>query len=212
MSASLMSTTGESYFKTLFDKVLMICKKGFFIALGFSFLINALMLFVPIYSLQIMDRVLSSGSLETLMMLSMVGVGAVLGISLLSAISSFLLNHIGEDLDQLLSSELLNAAIANSCVHQSALGSQILRDFNTIKTFITGPTLMTLLDLPWFVLYLGAIFLIHSLTGFMVVAGVMLLLGLALINEKVTQQEAQQANEVSVKSCKMLRWLHVTRK
>ena len=56
---------------TAIREVLSVCR-GSFLAVGvFSLVVNLLMLVAPLYVLQIFDRVLSSGSQETLLYLTL---------------------------------------------------------------------------------------------------------------------------------------------
>ena len=74
--------------------------KPVFLYMGlFSFLINLLLLLVPLYSLQVLDRVLSTGSLETLFWLSFIVVITFLAASALQALRSFVLIKVGEWMD-----------------------------------------------------------------------------------------------------------------
>ena len=52
-------------------RVLDLCRPVFWIVFAFSFGVNLLMLVSPLYSLQVLDRVLSSQNLNTLLMLSL---------------------------------------------------------------------------------------------------------------------------------------------
>ena len=58
-------------------KALRSCRRSLFVVGLFSLAVNALMLTVPLYMIQVFDRVLSSGSVDTLIMLSIVALGAI---------------------------------------------------------------------------------------------------------------------------------------
>ena len=60
------------------DTAVRSCKRSLFVAGVFSVAVNLLMLTVPLYMIQVFDRVLSSGSVDTLVMLTIIALGATL--------------------------------------------------------------------------------------------------------------------------------------
>src|SRR5205809_6526969 len=83
---------------------------GHFTAAGlFSAAINILYLASPIYMLQVYDRVLSSSSMPTLLMLTLALVIALLAMAMLDNIRSRVLIRVGMRLDRLLSRRVLGA-------------------------------------------------------------------------------------------------------
>lgn len=176
---------------------LSLCKRAFAYNSVFSFFINVLMLATSIYSLQVLDRVLSSNSLETLVMLSLIMLVVYVILAFLQTIRSFIFIQISNWLDEKLSSPLLESSIA---FETKTKGSQNLRDLQTIKSFITGQAVTHLFDAPWAIVYFIVIFFIHWINGFIVVAGAIILLLLALLNERLTKQQVEKSNEINVVS------------
>lgn len=165
----------------------------------FSFFINLLLLILPLYSLQVLDRVLSTGSMETLFWLSVIMVAAFLAAGVLQAMRSFALIRTGEWLDARLGQPLL----ALSLTHAAATGqrgTQNLRDLGVVKNFLTGNGLLTLFDAPWSVISLLVIFLIHTQLGVITLLGCATMLGLAWLNELAMHQPLGEANETNVRS------------
>jgi len=188
----------------LLKQYLNACKRALTYNFIFSFAINVLMLATSIYSLQILDRVLSSGSLETLMMLSVIMLVVYVILAFLQIIRSFIFNQISNWLDDKLSSPLLESSISFNSSNNSNLGSQNIRDLANIKSFITGQAITHLFDAPWAIVYFAVIFLIHWINGFIVVAGAAILFLLALLNEKLTKQASEKANEINVLSMRKI--------
>ena len=77
------------------EKALIECKRGFIAVVGFSLAINLLMLSVPIYMLQIFDRVLSSSSTETLILLTIIVIVALAVFALPKAIRGHVMTELG---------------------------------------------------------------------------------------------------------------------
>ena len=93
-------------------------KTAFMYAFFFSLIMNILMLAMSIYSLQVLDRVLSSNSLETLLMLSLMMLIIFVVLTALQTIRSFIFLHISNWIDSKLSSILLGLSV--SLKHQSS--------------------------------------------------------------------------------------------
>lgn len=178
--------------------------KPVFLYMGlFSFFINLLLLLLPIYSLQVLDRVLSTGSMETLFWLSVIITVAFLVAGILQALRSFALIKVGEWIEIHLSQPLL----ANTLTHAArtgARGTQNLRDLSTVKNFLTGSGLLTLFDAPWAIISLVVIFMIHSELGLITLLGCVLLLAFAWINELAMKKPLDEANETNVKNFSQL--------
>lgn len=185
----------------IFRKSLAACKVAFNYALLFSLISNLLLLIVPMYSLQVLDRVISSGSLETLMMLTIVVMLALIGLTLIQAVRSSLLSRLSNWLDRKLSPLLFEHSVAISAQKRASLsGSQHLQDLGNIKNFVTGPALNAILDAPWSFIFTIFLFFIHPAIGIIAVVGSVFLLGMAVLNEIKTKPAIDAASEHVIKS------------
>ena len=113
------------------------------------------MLAMSLYSLQVLDRVLSSQSLETLAMLSIIAMVCFVVMALLQVVRSTIFMHISQFMDEQLSAKLMRVSI--SMAGRSS-GAQHLRDLATLKSFVTGPAIGQMFDAPWAVVFLGVVF------------------------------------------------------
>ncbi|MES2214449.1 MAG: type I secretion system permease/ATPase [Pseudomonadota bacterium] len=176
------------------------CKKAFQITFVFAFFINLAMLITPLYSLQVLDRVIGSGSMNTLLMLSLVIGSVYLVYTLLQIARSFTLIRIGEWLDNNLSPMLFSRAVAAAASKHGMAASQLLRDFQTVKTFLTSTGINTLFDAPWSVVYIGVIFAIHPYLGWLTIAGAIIIISSAFLNAAATNRTLGEATDYSIKS------------
>lgn len=149
----------------------------------FSFFCNLAMLVVPLYMLQVYDRVLTSGSTDTLVLLSALAFGLLLLNGLLEVARSRILVRIGAKLDAALSSTLFAATFGSRLNGSEDSPSEPLRDFDKYRSFLTGPGIIALFDAPWTPIYLGIIFLLHPLLGTVALFGAFAITGLALFSE-----------------------------
>lgn len=177
-----------------------------YIAYGafFSMFINILQLTFPIYMLQIYDRVLSSYSMPTLYVLTLAAVICLIVMALLEFVRSRLLVRCGVAIDQALSRDVLDNVIKQSALLGMKPEQATLRDVNQVRNFFGGNAIFTLFDIPWTPIFLAVIYFLHPLLGIVATTGAVLLVILAIINEKITRQPLDAANTVNGFSMKFV--------
>ncbi|KUM23940.1 peptidase [Mesorhizobium loti] len=180
--------------KTVRD-ALRACRRYFLFAAVFSLAINLLYLASPLYMLQIYDRVVTSGSETTLVMLTLVLLAAFLALAGLDLVRAAILTRASARLDRLLSAKILAASVETPS--QGAAQSQPIRDFDTFRQVITGSGIHALFDLPWSPIYIGIIFLLHPWLGFFALGSSLLLIAMALLNEYMVRAPLKQANDLA---------------
>jgi len=127
----------------------------------FSLAINVLLLAPPLYMLQVFDRVLSSRSEETLFMLTVAALAALLLMALLEVLRAMLLVAAGVALDRRLGPQVLDGLLAQTAKLGGAAHVTGLRDVNTLRACLTGAGLLALFDAPWLPLFVLLIYLFH---------------------------------------------------
>lgn len=186
--------------QNLIKQALEKCRAAFKVVFVFAFFINLLMLVTPLYSLQVLDRVLGSGNLNTLLMLSLIIGFVYFTTTLLQIARSFTLIKIGEWLDNTLSPIIFAHSITASATKINPASSQLLRDFQTLKTFLTSTGINTLFDAPWSIVYFIIIFLIHPYIGYVALFGAIIIVGFAFFNAVATNRTLGEATELSVRA------------
>lgn len=174
-------------------EVLKTFQRHFVWAGVFSLFINLLLLTSPIYMLQIYDRVLSSRSVTTLVVLS---IGAMILFMVYSALEtqrSRVLVRIGGSLDRRLSARVFNA-VFKGALQRPGMTGQAVRDLDTVREFLTGSGLFAFFDAPWLPIYLLAVFLIHPLLGIVATIGGVALFILAVLQELATRKTLSDAS------------------
>lgn len=146
--------------------------------------------------MQVLDRVLSSNSIETLIFLSLIMLVFFVFLGILTAIRSAIFLQISNWLDEKISPLLLDFTVENSS--SKNLSNQNLRDLQSIKSFINSPNLPIVFDAPFALIFLIFIFFIHPLNGVVTSVGALILLKMALINEKMTKSLIEKSNEAQV--------------
>jgi ATP-binding cassette subfamily C exporter for protease/lipase len=154
----------------------------------FSGAINLLYLASPLYLMQIYNRVLTSGSMPTLWMLTFALVVALLTMALLDAIRARVLVRGAMRFDRLLAARLAGAMIDRGSIAGNE-NAQVLRDLDLFRGVLAGPSVHFLFDIPWTPLYLAILFWIDMTLGLVATGGAVLLLILAFINDRATRAQ-----------------------
>ncbi|MFG6439487.1 type I secretion system permease/ATPase [Roseateles sp. LKC17W] len=153
----------------------------------FSFFVNLLALTSSIYMMQVYDRVLASHSLPTLLGLTLFALACLLTLAGLEVVRSRLLVRLGARLDAQLSGLLFEKTLA------AGRNSQALRDLDQLRGFVTGSTMLSLLDAPWMPIYIGLVYLLHPWLGHVALLGGVVLFLLGLWNERATRAALAEA-------------------
>ncbi len=165
----------------------------------FSLFLNLLMLVPSIYMLQVYDRVLSTGSVPTLLMLTLITTFMFIIFGGLEWLRAQVMIVASMRFDAALGPKvhdaIFNRTIASSGRRASA---QPLEDIDRVRQFVTGPGLFALLDAPWVPIYVGLMFVFHSWVGWAAVFSMLVLAGLTVWTELATHQLLQEANRSSI--------------
>ncbi len=164
----------------------------------FSLFMNLLMLTIPLYMLQLFDRVLPGHSYNTLLYLTLMAVIALSVLTALDVIRSYIGIKVGTFFEQSLS-PLAFALSSDEVLKGRTYSSQSLNDISTIRQFISSSSLFTFLDTPWMPIYLFVIYLLHVSLGIVATVGAVLLFILALLNEFYTHRLSKKASLHSIK-------------
>ena len=167
------------------------CRAYYVAAALFSLAINLLYLAAPLYMLQVYDRVISSGSTVTLVMLTVALLLALIALAGLDSVRSRVLTRAGLRIDRMLAGRVVAASVEAGA---GAARSQPIRDFDAFRQFITGTGIHALFDLPWAPIYIGVIFLLHPVLGFFALGCAVVLVLMAIINQRLVQGPLSEAN------------------
>jgi PrtD family type I secretion system ABC transporter len=191
--------TGTYMHKDELQGLLLSCRSYFVNAMMFSFAINLLYLAGPLYMLQVYDRVVSSASIVTLVMLTLLLLLAFAVLATLDTIRARILARASIRLDRRMSGRVITA-IVEASLKTGAAKSQYLRDFDNFRQCITGAGIHAIFDLPWAPIYIAVIFALHPLLGAFALASAIVLVLLALLNERLVRKPLAEASEAGVRS------------
>lgn len=179
-------------------------KQHFLFAGIFSFFDNMLLLAMPLYMMQLFDRVMTSRSNETLTMLSIAVVGALLVMWALETLRARLLGSASLLMDQALGGRVVSGLIKSASRLGSRDYAQGLRDVAVLRGFLTGNSIFALFDTPWAIFFIIIIFMFHPLMGAVALIGAVSLFLVAVVNEKLTHKPLHDASMASRKSSRFI--------
>jgi ATP-binding cassette subfamily C protein len=160
-------------------------RRTFATVIVFSLFVNVLMLTMPIYLFQISDRVLTSRSLDTLLMLSGLALGLLATMSVLDILRRQILGRLAASMETILGGPIL-ASIVMSAPTGEGGSMQALRALHQVRGFLASPIMLLLFDAPLAPFYFGVIFLIHPDLGAIVLTAGLILFAIAILNQTAT--------------------------
>lgn len=162
----------------------------------FSMIINLLALTGPLFMLQVYDRVLSSGSVETLIGLTVLMGGLYFFYGLIEIMRGRVMSRVAARLDVVQSGGIVARLMRPETTRDQSVGLRPVQDLGRIKQFVSSPGILAIFDLPWVPVYLLVVYAFHPLLGLVVLAAMGLLALLALLNEVLSRPVSQTAAQI----------------
>jgi ATP-binding cassette subfamily C protein len=147
-----------------------------------------LLLFAPsIYLLQIYDRVLSSRSGNTLLMLTLIVALTVVVGGVFDALRRALLGRLGTWVEDRLRPSVLSACLESAFRGDWTQSPDAYRDLTALRQFVESSACPLLFDALWTPFFLCVLFLVHPLLGVVAACSVVLLFGATLAGDLLTE-------------------------
>src|SRR5215471_11329563 len=157
-------------------------------AVALSSFANLAALAVPLYSIQIYDRVLTSRNLTTLAMVTAITAVILVVWAALDALRGAILNRASVGFDRSLSATAFDALFRARMTDPQMSDGRPLRDVDGVRNFIASGGLAALLDLPWVPVFIALSFAIHAALGVVALVGSLLIAATALATEALTRR------------------------
>src|SRR5215510_6923462 len=165
--------------QTPLQAVLLACASSLALVFAYSCSYNLLLFAPAIYLLQIYDRVLSSRSADTLLMLTLIVALAVVIGGVLDALRRAVLGRLGAWLEDRLRPTVLSTSLEFAFRVDPARAPEVYRDLTVLRQFLESGSCPMLFDVLWAPLFLGVLFLVHPLLGGIAVCSALFLFGLS---------------------------------
>jgi ATP-binding cassette subfamily C protein EexD len=190
----------DTIVKSELKETIVKAKKSIIMVGFFSMFINLLMLVPPLYMLQLYDRVVTSRSESTLIMLTLIVIVLFITMGLLEMVRSRVLIKFGNKFSNLLSDRVFDSTFELANKKPDAASSRLMGDLMQIRQFLSGNGLYAFFDAPWIPIYIGMLFLFHVYFGIFAIVAAIILVVFTLLNEYTTKEKMNEANTLNRES------------
>ena len=167
-------------------------KPFFIMTMLFSIVVNILVLVSPLYMLQVYDRILTSGSVDTLITISVLAI-ALLMVYGVAEMARRKVVVLASDYLQTQFGHVLFYMDMREPDMEKALPKN-LGYLSTLQNFFSHGLILPLFDLPFSPFFIVVMFLIHPLLGWVGVIGIIMLFTIAVISELTSRKAVQMAS------------------
>ena len=175
--------------------------RPYFVRAGWFSLVCSLLVLAPSgYMLEVYDRVVNSRSHTTLVMLTLLVLGAYVVMEVLEWARSEVMRSASVELDRKLSTRIFNAIFEANLRRLPGGTQQPLNDFRLVRDFLFSPVLLALLESPISLVMMVLLFLISPVLGWSALAFALVQTLVAWLNERSTKRPLMQANRAAIEA------------
>jgi PrtD family type I secretion system ABC transporter len=167
---------------------------------AFSFFCPILYLTSPIFVEQIFDRVMYSRSTETLAVLALIATFLMAMYAVLEWVRKKAIGRIGSAIDQRLSRMIFEAANRSTRPNAASRAPTILADFNMVRDFLSGNSLIALFDAIWAPLFIVVMTIVNWVFGVVGLVMIVITSILAVMNHRLTRADASRYQRLLIKT------------
>ena len=175
-------------------------KKSFYHIFLFTMFINLLILTAPFYMLGVYDVVMPSKNIDTLLFITILALTLFISMGVLEHLRGKILNAISHNLDVELNPLIYEISIKRALKNPSLNQADLLNDIHTIKNFISSPSILAILDAPWFPLYIFIMFLFSPFYALYAIIATIIIFILTIINHKINKKNFEKINSLYKKN------------
>ena len=185
------------------EQVMYDCRRTFYFAFILTALIDLLSIVPMLYMMNVMDRVIAPRSGVTLLSLTVLVVALYVFWSAVEWIRSRILVRLSLRIDWDLSADIFDASFRRYVSRKNVNVQQLLGDLTTLRQFLTGHGLTTLIDAPFGIVFIiiGAIF--HPLLAVFAIAASVIMLVATYITQKVSSPGLKVANDANAEAARV---------
>ena len=176
---------------TYFEEVMASLRQQRFSLIFLSAFLNILMLVTAIYMLQIYDRVLTSGSLNTLFWLTALALFALVIYGILEQTRRIILIRSAGYLDSALNAPVLQRVMQRRL--EGGVPEGGVRDVSDLRNYYQSDAALAFLDAPWTPVFLLFIWALHPALGIVATVGAVILFAAAVANDQMTRTRQNDA-------------------
>ena len=176
------------------------CMPAFTAIAVISVFINLTMLAMPLYSMQISDRVMTSRNAGTLVMLTIIVVLFLALYGFLEYVRSGIQLRASILFDDIVRRRLFEALMRTDVTGASKIGPVALRDVEMLRDAVQSGLVSQMFDAPWAPIFTLLCFMLHPMLGVVALAGAVTMILFSLITEKITSNSVKHTSQLSAES------------
>ncbi len=173
--------------------------RPYFVRAGWFSVFSSLLILAPSgYMLEVYDRVVNTRNHTTLVMLTLLTLGAYVVMEVLEWARSEVMRSASVELDHAMSSRIINVIFEASLKRMPGGTPQPLNDFRTIRDFLYSPALLSAMEAPIALIMAILLFMISPVLGWVSLFFGVIQVVVAWFNERATKPPLMQANGQSI--------------
>jgi len=184
-------------------KVLMQARRAFFFAMGLTIVIDTLSITPLLYMMNTMDRVLSSRSGVTLVSLTAVVLAFYVFWSALEWIRSRLMIRLSLRIDWDMAADVFDASFRRYVGRKNVNVQQLLGDLQALRSFLTGPPVLSLMDAPFALVFIAIGGIFHPYLAAFAFGSSVLMLLVSYLTTKVTTPILKEASDANTEATRV---------
>ncbi len=182
--------------KTEISEAWRLSRPGLFVVIVFGLFVNALKFAMPLYLLQVLDRIPASRSVETLVMLTVITIAAIAAGLTLDAVRRRMLMRWGTWVERRFGPILLERQLAESSPKGASGAGNTLDALAKIRMFLSQSAVFWL-DLVWAPIFIVGVYIIHPLLGGIAVGAVGLLVIFGILQDRMTREPRRVSGQAN---------------
>ena len=185
------------------EAILHECRRTFYIAIALTLVINILGITPMLFMWNVMDLALPARSMVTMMSLLTIVIGAYVFWSSLEWIRSRLMTRLSLRIDWDLSADIFDASFRRHVMRKNVDVQQQLKDLATLRQFLTGPGILSLIDAPFAVVYLAIAWVFSPWIAVFVLGSIVLMSTITYFTSKATSPILKVASEANSEAARV---------
>jgi len=185
---------------TPLSQAIKACMPAFASIAFISVFINLTMLAMPLYSMQISDRVMQSRNGGTLVMLTIIVVVFLALYGFLEYVRAGIQLRASIMFDDIIRHSLFDGLMRTDVTGASRIGPQALRDAEMLREAISSGLVSTMFDAPWAPIFVLLCFFLHPMLGVVALCGALAMLVFTWLSEGITKSSVRHASQLSAEA------------
>ena len=185
------------------ESVLYQCRRTFYFAFFITFVADLLSIAPLLYMMNVFDRVITSRSGITLISLTLLILALYVFWSAIEWIRSRLLVRLSLRIDWDLSADIFDASFRRYVGRKNINVHQLLGDLTTMRQFLTGQGVLSIMDAPFAIIFIIIGGLFHPYLAIFSIVAVVFMVVVSYFTQKITTPILMVANDANAEASRV---------